>query len=80
MIEEDDTGQTAAIDAWILAVLQRGGVKVHRARDGALNLIDVPQKWAAIVDALSAGIHAAARGKELPEITVAEPKPKAKKR
>ncbi len=81
---EDDPSQTAAIDTWIAAVLVRGGVKVGRAKDGALNLFDVPMKWALLVDALSAGIHAAARGEELPEIAAEEPKavrmPKAKKR
>lgn len=74
---DDDPAQSAAIDAWIFAVLQRGGVKVRRARDGALNLFDAPAKWVAIFDALSAGIRAAARGEELPEIT-AEPKVKTK--
>jgi hypothetical protein len=71
-------GQAAAIDAWIAAVLKRGGVKVHHAHDGALDLIDVPAKWAAIFDALSAGIHAVARGQELPKI--AAPELKARKR
>jgi hypothetical protein len=73
-LDDDDPVQPAAIDAWIAAVLQRGGVKVHRARDGALNLVDVPAKWAAIMGALCAGIHAVARGEELPEIAAAEPK------
>lgn len=71
---DDDPGQTAAIDAWIVAVLQRGGIKVHRARDGGLDLLDAPAKWVAIFDALCAGIHAAARGAELPEIAAPEPK------
>lgn len=74
---DDDPGQTAAIDDWIVAVLQRGGVKVHRASDGNLDVLDAPAKWVGIVDALCAGIHAAARGQELPEVTAA---PKAKKR
>ena len=73
---DDDPAQRAAIDAWIARVLQRGGVKVRRARDGALDLLDAPAKWVALVDALCAGIHAAARGEELPEITAAEPKTK----
>jgi hypothetical protein len=64
----DDPAQTAAVDAWIIAVFQRGGVKVHRASDGNLDLIDAPAKWIRIVDALCAGIHAACRGEELPEV------------
>lgn len=67
---DDDPAQTRAIDAWIAAVLRRGGVRVVSFPDGSLNLVDVPQKWVAIVDALSAGIHAAARDEELPEVTV----------
>jgi hypothetical protein len=76
-IEDDDPAQTAAIDAWIIAVLQRGGVKVHRANDGNLDILDAPAKWIGIIDALCAGIFAAARGQELPEITEA---PKARKK
>lgn len=75
---DDDPGQTAAIDDWIVAVLQRGGVKVHRASDGNLDLLDVPAKWVALIDALCAGIHASARGQELPEVTSA-PKTAKKK-
>jgi hypothetical protein len=67
---DDDPGQTTAIDTWIVAVLRRGGVKV-RVRDGAVLLDDAPAKWVAIVDALREGIHAAARGEELPEIAAA---------
>jgi len=70
-LEDDDPAQTKAIDAWIVAVLQRGGVKVHRAKDGALDLLDAPAKWVAIIQALCDGVHAAARGEELPEITSA---------
>jgi hypothetical protein len=77
--DEDDPGQTAAIDAWIEAVLKRGGVRIRRASDGNLDLIDAPAKWVAIVDALCSGIYAAARGQELPEVTAA-PKEKRKTR
>jgi hypothetical protein len=72
--EDDDPAQTAAIDTWIVAVLQRGGVKSSYAR-GNFDF-EAPPKWAAIITALRAGVHAAARGQELPEIT----EPKAKKR
>ena len=78
--DPDDPGQAAAIDAWIVAVLRRGGVKVQRARDGALNLFDAPAKWVNIVEGLCAGLHAAARGEELPPIAPEEKAPKAKKR
>jgi hypothetical protein len=74
---DDDPAQTEAIVSWIVAVLQRGGLKVHRASDGNLDLIDTPAKWVGIIEALCAGIHAAARGQELPEITTA---PKTRKR
>ena len=74
--EDDDPGQTVAIDAWVVAVLRGGGVKV-RVRDGAVLIEDAPAKWVAIIDALREGIHAAARGEELPEIAAA---PKARKR
>ena len=77
--EDDDPGQTAVIDAWIEAVLKRGGVKARRARDGNLDLVDAPARWVAIVDALCSGIYAAARGQELPEVTAA-PKEKRKSR
>ena len=75
--EDTDPALTAAIDDWIVAVLQRGGVKVHRASDGNLDILDAPAKWVAIIDGLCAGIYAAARGQELPEVTSA---PKAAKR
>ncbi len=70
----DDGAQVAAIDAWIVAVLQRGGVKVHFASDGNLDLVDAPAKWVNVVNALCSGIHAAARGEELPEVTAAPKK------
>lgn len=65
-----------AIAAWVVAVLRRGDVKVHRASDGNL-VLDAPAKWVGIVDAICAGLQAAARGEELPEVTAA---PKARKR
>jgi len=60
-------------------VAKLAGMKVHRAKDGNLDIFDAPAKWVAIIDALCAGLHAAARGEELPEVTSA-PTPKAKKR
>ena len=75
--EDDDPGLTAAIGAWINTVLRRGGVEARCDRDGNLNLGDTPVKLGAVVEALCAGIYAAARGQELPEITAA-PKRKRK--
>ena len=70
-LRDDDPAQTAAIDAWITTVLADSGVKVRRSRDG-LDFGDVPAKWLVVLQRLRAGIHAAARGQELPE---AEPEP-----
>lgn len=64
---EDDPGQTKAIDGWIATVLRRGGMKVSRAASGKL-VIDGPAEWVVIVEVLCAGIYAAARGQELPDI------------
>jgi hypothetical protein len=76
--DDDDPGQTAAIDAWITTVLGDSGVKVKRTRDG-LDFVDVPAKWLVVLQRLRAGLHAAARGQELPEADMPAP-PKAKKR
>jgi hypothetical protein len=62
------------IDTWIIAVLRRAGVRVHVFSDASIGLVDVPAKWSRVVDALSAGIHAVARGEELPEIAPEEGK------
>jgi hypothetical protein len=70
---DDDPGQTATIDAWITVVLQDSGIKVRRKRDG-LDFVDVPAKWLVVLQRLRAGIHAAARGQELPDVE-AEPEP-----
>jgi hypothetical protein len=67
--DDDDPGQTKAIGDWIAAVLRRGGLKAIRLSDGKL-LVDGPPKWCAVVDVLCAGIYAAARGQELPDIPV----------
>jgi len=87
---DDDPAQTTAIDAWITTVLADSGIKVKRTRAG-LDFGDVPAKWLMILQRLRAGIHAAARGQELPEAepepepeppkpTPATPAPKSKKR
>lgn len=76
---DDDPAQAAAIDAWITTVLADSGVKVKRTR-GRLDFVDVPAKWLVVIQRLCAGIHAAARGEELPEAEAEAEVPKAKKR
>jgi len=72
--EDDDPGQTAAIDGWIDAVLLRHDVDFARSATGALMLTSdpsrphVPQKLAATIELLVAGIYNAARGQELPDL------------
>jgi len=90
--EDDDPGQTAAIDGWIDAALLRHDVDFVRDAKGRLMLTNdpkrsapMPQKLAATIELLVAGIYAAARGQELPDLPspTAEgratyaPKPKA---
>jgi hypothetical protein len=93
--EDDDPGQTAAIDGWIDAVLLRHDVDFTRGATGTLMLTSdpslphIPQKLAATIEALVTGIYAAARGQELPDLsalpvaapkTPKAPRPKPKKR
>lgn len=92
---DDDPGQTEAIDGWIDAVLLRNDVDFTRDAKGRVALTSdpsrphVPQKLAATIELLIAGISAAARGQELPDLPKgatpakakpAPPKAKAKKR
>ncbi len=73
--EEDaaDPGQTSAIDAWIDAVLLRHDVDFTRSRAGKITL-DIPPKWAAVLEVLITSIYATARGQELPELPREEPR------
>jgi len=76
--EDDDPGQTEAIDGWIDAILLRHDVEFTRSRAGKLT-IDVAPKWANVFGTLIEGVYAAARGQELPDLPSAAPKaPKAK--
>jgi len=91
--DDDDPGQTRAIDGWIDAVLLRHDVEFARDARGGLMLTSdpsrphVPQNLAAAIEVLVTGIYAAARGQELPDLPKdppkegrpAEQKPKAKK-
>ena len=71
--EDDDPGQTEAIDGWIDAVLMRNDVEFVRSSDGTLTL-DCPPKWAAVMATLISGLNAAARGQELPDLPRPPPK------
>lgn len=71
--DDDDPGQTAAIDGWIDAVLLRNDVDFTRSADGSLS-IDVAPKWAVVIGMLVEGINAAARGGELPDLPSTERK------
>ena len=74
-IRDADVQLACEVDAWIIAVLRRAGVKVHvYSGDRGIGLVDVPGKWARVIDALSAGIHAAARGEALPKVAPDETK------
>lgn len=82
--EDDDPGQTAAIDGWIDMVLLRHDVDFKRSPNGAL-MLAVPQRWNMVLDVLIAGIYAASRGQELPDLPSLPPRDakdpkKAKKR
>jgi len=65
----DDPALVRAVDAWILNVLTTCGVRAGRSLNGALTLVDVPLKWATVIEKLSDGLHAATRGEELPDPT-----------
>jgi hypothetical protein len=82
--EDNDSARTAAIDDWIGIVLGDSGIKVKRTRTG-LDFCDVPEKWLVVLQRLRAGIHAAARGQELPDVEpepepAPPPAPRSKKR
>ena len=66
--EDDDPGQTSAIDGWIDAVLLRHDVTFTRARDGKLTIHDAP--CAPVLGMLVDGIYATARGQELPDLPI----------
>ena len=72
--EDDDPGQTAAIDGWIDAVLLRYDVDFTRSNTGELVLGGDP-KWALLMSTLVDGIYAAARGQELPDLPSAPRSP-----
>lgn len=82
--EDDDPGQTAAIDSWIDAVLLRHDIEFARDAKGRLMVTNDPKRrvpmepnLAAAIELLVTGIYAAARGQELPDLpsTPSPPKP-----
>jgi hypothetical protein len=86
--EDDDPSQTEMIDGWIDAVLLRHDVDFARTATGDIMLPSDPslQKLVGAIYLFIAGIHAAARGQELPDLPpvppvegryVPKPKPKA---
>jgi len=77
--EDDDPGQTAAIDGWIDAVLLRNDVEFTRSRGGNVIFVDAEPKYTRVLTTFIDGICAAARGQELPDLPAAAPKtPKTK--
>lgn len=76
--EDDDPGQTAAIDGWIDAVLLRHDVLFTRTATGKLSIVGSPG-WAPVVGMLIEGIYAAARGQELPPLPPAPTPTKSSK-
>ena len=74
--EDDDPGQTEAIDGWIDAILLRHDVEFTRSSTGKLTIDVAPKwgKWADVIRALIEGVYAAARGQELPDLPRAAPK------
>lgn len=72
---DEDPDQTAVIDAWIDAVLLRHDVDFTRSGTDELTL-DIPPKWAAVLEVLITGIYAASRGQELPELPREELRPR----
>jgi hypothetical protein len=72
--EDDDPGQTAAIDAWIDAVLVRHDIDFTRSRAGTLAIAVDSDVGHAVLWTLIDGIYAAARGQELPPLPTAAPK------
>jgi hypothetical protein len=84
--EDDDPGQTAAIDGWIDAVLLRHDVEFARDAKGRLMVTSdpkrqapMPQNLAAAIELLVTGVYAAARGQELPELPSMPSPPKPSK-
>jgi hypothetical protein len=92
---DDDPGQTAAVDGWVDAVLLRHDIDSARDAKGRVMVTDdpherrppMPQNLAAAIELLVAGVYAAARGQELPDLPpnppvegryVPKTKPKAK--
>jgi len=67
--EDDDPGQTSAIDSWVDSVLLRHDVDFARAAKGHVRVLnDSGPHSGAAIELLVKGIYAAARGQELPDL------------
>jgi hypothetical protein len=77
--EDDDPGQTKAIDGWIDALLMRCDVDFSRDKDGTLT-VTAPSQWYRVIMTLIEGVNAAARGQELPDLPSVPKTAKTKKR
>lgn len=66
--DDEDPGQTGAIDGWIDALLLRHDIEFTRNVRGLAVLADVPRNVTAAIELLIAGVNAAARGQELPDL------------
>jgi hypothetical protein len=72
---EDEDEDPSAIDAWIDAVLLRHDVDFTRSRAGKISFKNAPEE-VEVLEVLIAGLYAASRGQELPELPSEAPKPK----
>jgi hypothetical protein len=82
--DDNDPGQTTAIDSWIDAVLLRHDIEFTRDAKGHLMVTNDPRRTApmepnlaAAIELLVRGVYAACRGQELPDLP--SPPPKAPK-
>lgn len=71
----DASDQISATDAWIDTVLLRHDIDFTRSSTGKIVFSCSPE-WAAVLEMLVAGIEAAARGQELPDLPSEAPRSK----
>lgn len=66
------------LEAWMVEVCHRAGVRVHRFDDGSMGLVDVPAKYVAVIDALHCALISLLKNQGLPELAPA-PLPKRRR-
>jgi len=69
-LEDDDPAQANAIDRWFIEVLGDSGIAACRQSGSGTGISyggDIPLKWRAVLNRLHQGLHALARGAELPD-------------